>query len=41
VHGLNFANNRIAAIVVAVAPEDEARYAAATATSSFTIVLNL
>jgi Flp pilus assembly protein CpaB len=41
VRGLNFANNRIASIVLAVSAEDEARYAAATASSTFTVVLDL
>lgn len=41
VRGLNFANNKIASVVLAVAPEDESRYAAATATSTFTVVLDL
>lgn len=41
VRGLNFANNRIASVVLAVAAEDEARYAAATSSSTFTVVLDL
>ncbi|MEA2645714.1 MAG: hypothetical protein QOE92_797 [Chloroflexota bacterium] len=41
VRGLNFSNSKIASIVLAVAPEDQARYAAASATSSFTVVLDL
>jgi Flp pilus assembly protein CpaB len=41
VRGLNFSSNRIASVVLAVAPEDEERYAAAAAVSSFTVVLNL
>ena len=41
VRGLNFSSSRIASIVVAVAPEDEERYAAAAAVSNFTVVLDL
>jgi Flp pilus assembly protein CpaB len=41
VRGLNFANNKIASVVLAVAPEDESRYASASATSTFTVVLHL
>jgi Flp pilus assembly protein CpaB len=41
VRGLNFSSNRIASVVLAVAPEDEERYAAATAVSTFSLVLDL
>jgi hypothetical protein len=41
VRGLNFSSNRIASIVLAVAPEDEEKYAAAAAVSNFTVVLDL
>lgn len=41
VRGLNFSSNRIASVVLAVAPEDEERYAAAAAVSNFTVVLDL
>ncbi len=41
VRGLNFSSNRIASVVLAVAPEDEAKYAAASAVSTFTLVLDL
>jgi len=41
VRGLNFASNRIASVVLAVAPEDEEKYAAAAAVSNFTLVLDL
>jgi Flp pilus assembly protein CpaB len=41
VRGLNFATNRIASIVVAVSADDEEKYAAASAVSSFTVVLDL
>jgi pilus assembly protein CpaB len=41
VRGLNFSSNRIASVVLAVAPEDEEKYAAATAVSTFSLVLDL
>jgi Flp pilus assembly protein CpaB len=41
VRGLNFSSNRIASVVLAIAPEDEEKYAAAAAVSSFTVVLDL
>jgi pilus assembly protein CpaB len=41
VRGLNFSSNRLASIVLAVAQEDEEKYAAAAAVSSFTVVLDL
>lgn len=41
VRGLNFSSNRIASVVLAVAPEDEEKYAAAAAVSNFTLVLDL
>jgi Flp pilus assembly protein CpaB len=41
VRGLNFSSNRIASVVLAVAPDDEEKYAAAAAVSNFTVVLNL
>jgi len=41
VRGLNFSSNRIASVVLAVAPEDEEKYAAAAAVSTFTVVLDL
>jgi Flp pilus assembly protein CpaB len=41
VRGLNFSSNRIASVVLAVAPEDEEKYAAATALSTFSLVLDL
>lgn len=39
--GLNFNGNRIAGVVLAVAPEDEAAYVTAGAVSSFTVALDL
>jgi Flp pilus assembly protein CpaB len=41
VRGLNFSSNRIASVVLAVAAEDEEKYAAAAAVSNFTVVLDL
>lgn len=41
VRGLNFSSNRIASVVLAIAPEDEDRYAAAAAVSTFAVVLDL
>ena len=39
--GPNFSGSRIAGVVLAIAPEDEQRYAAAAAVSSFTVALDL
>src|SRR4030088_260448 len=41
VRGLNFSSNRIGSVVLAVAPDDEEKFAAAAAVSNFTVVLNL
>ncbi|HEV3230749.1 MAG TPA: Flp pilus assembly protein CpaB [Candidatus Dormibacteraeota bacterium] len=39
--GLDFASARIGSILIAVSGDDESRYATASATSSFTVVLDL
>jgi Flp pilus assembly protein CpaB len=41
VRGLTFSSNRIGSVVLAVAPEDEEKYAAASAGSTFNLVLDL
>ena len=41
VHGLNFSNNRIGSVLLAVPTEDEEKYATAEASSQFTVVLDL
>jgi Flp pilus assembly protein CpaB len=41
VRGLNFGNQRLASIVLAVDPDDEARYVGAEAVDTFSVVLNL
>jgi Flp pilus assembly protein CpaB len=41
VRGLNFSSSRIASVVLAVAPDDEEKYAAAVAVSTFSLVLAL
>jgi Flp pilus assembly protein CpaB len=41
VRGLNFSGSRVASVVLAVAESDEASYASAAATSTFTVTLDL
>jgi Flp pilus assembly protein CpaB len=41
VRGLNFASQRLASIVLAIDPDEEGRYIAATAVDTFSVVLNL
>jgi hypothetical protein len=41
VRGLNFSGSRVASVVLAVAEIDEASYASAAATSTFTVTLDL